>query len=138
MNNKSKVFLISTILCGVLSLKANSSTLNNILSKYCVPTVGNCDKKATYNTSGNYCDCGNKDKFYNLSTRICENCIFGSFASDNYKTCEPIRCPTGYVATLIIDGKCPYGYRLTQIYTPNTFWNGTELKTYNFSKKTFN
>ena len=127
------------------SSKTFGTSLKDMLSKYCVPTVGNCDKKATYKENiiapgvkKTWCDCANINKFYNSSNRSCENCILGSFATSDYKTCEPIHCPDGYVATLISKGVCPDGYTLQQINVASGCGEGYALKKYNPATKSFN
>ncbi len=120
------------------STTAPKSKLVELLEKYCVPTVGNCANKATYIEGSNICSCARySNKYYNASNRICEDCILGSFATSDYKTCEPIHCPKGYVVKLVSNGNCPKEYLLKQVNINSGCQKGYVLKTYNPKTKTF-
>ena len=145
MKNLSKILCICAGAISANPINLQAKTLLETLTQYCVPTVGNCDKKATYKENiiapgvkKTWCDCANINKFYNSSNRSCENCILGSFATSDYKTCEPIHCPDGYVATLISKGVCPDGYTLQQINVASGCGKGYALKKYNPATKSFN
>ena len=121
------------------STTAPKSKLVELLQKYCVPTVGNCATKATYIEGSNICSCASySNKYYNTSNRVCEDCILGSFATSNYKTCEPIHCPKGYVVKLVSNGNCPKEYLLKQVNINSGCQKGYALKKYNPATKSFN
>ena len=129
-----------TLLClCFISTEIKATVFTDNLQKYCVPTNENgcmADVKATYNEKTGYCECNAVNKHYNTGLRGCEECVYGSFASVNWKTCEPINCPSGYTAVLVENGKCPSGYGLTQVVN-GSCGNGYSLKQYNLSTKTF-
>ena len=92
MKNLSKILCICAGVISANLINLQAKTLLETLTQYCVPTVGNCDKKATYKENiiapgvkKTWCDCANINKFYNSSNRSCENCILGSFATSDYK-----------------------------------------------------
>ena len=131
MKNKSEKFLLLIVIVGCISPHAKSATLTEILAQYCVPkSEDGCSVgvKATY-TNG-ICDCGDINKFYNSSERKCETCIQGSFASVDYKRCEPITCPEGYELVHITNGECPSGYELKYIKNGECDFAGYELIKY--------
>ncbi len=136
-----KYILIPTVaLCCLLFEGVAKASLTDILSKYCVPKSGSsCTAgiKATYNQSRNICECDSNLKRYNSGNRACENCITGSYASSDFKTCEPIKCPSGTVVKLISNGNCPSGYGLKQITNGNCP-SGYGLKSYNVPTKSWN
>ena len=117
------------------TVHSKTKTITEILQEYCVPaSINYCSEKATY-TNGK-CECGTLSKYYDVSSRSCKNCIDGSFASNDRKSCEAITCPSGYVATLITDGKCPSGYSLTQVKS-GACPSGYGLKEYVISTKSW-
>ena len=118
--------------------KDSFAALTDILSKYCVPKNGNgcsSDVHATYNEAKNFCACSSVLKSYNSTNRICEDCITGSFASSDYRTCEPVNCPSGYYVVLISNGVCPSGYYSKQIV--NNCDSGYVKQTWTYSTKTW-
>ena len=120
-----------------LSQKSQAKTLLESLQEYCVPKDGaGCSEgvKATYDERTGLCTCNSITKRYNLNNRVCEDCISGSFASSNWKTCEPIVCPAGYGAVLVQNGACPNGYGLRQV-TNGKCPSGFGLKEYNPTTK---
>ena len=48
MKNLSKVLCICAGAISANPINLQAKTLLETLTQYCVPTVGNCDKKATY------------------------------------------------------------------------------------------
>ena len=95
----SKSICLATLLISIGYSREGHTALTDILQKYCVPKNGSdcsADARGTYKESGNFCECSTVSKHYNSTTRVCENCVTGSFASSNYKTCEPVNCPEGY------------------------------------------
>ena len=137
---KTTIRIKTFVLCLLLfegNVKAKS--LTDILAQYCVPkSAGNCTgiSRATYKEAGNFCACNTVLKYYKSADRVCEDCITGSFASSNYKTCEPINCPSGYKAVLITNGACPSGYALKQV-TSGKCPSSNALKTWTYSTKTW-
>ena len=135
MKNYKFIFLFA----GIFYSEVANSALTDILQKYCVPKNGSdcsVDVRGTYNEVGNFCACNSVLKHYNSTTRVCENCVTGSVASSDYKTCEPVNCPEGYKAVLITDGKCPAGFGLKQIAN-GTCPSSTGLKTWTYSTKSW-
>ena len=135
--NLLKILFISNLLFygGEIAVHSKTKTITEILQEYCVPaSINYCSEKATY-TNGK-CECGTLSKYYDISSRSCKNCIDGSFASNDRKSCEAITCPSGYVATLITDGKCPSGYSLSQI-TNGSCPSGYGLKEYVATSKSW-
>ncbi len=137
-------FLRSIIIITTLSVstgygRAGFANLTSTLERFCVPKPGGCTAgiKATYNQSRNICECDSNLKHYNSGNRACEECIIGSSASSDYKTCEPMKCPSGTVAKLISNGNCPSGYGLKQITNGNCP-SGYGLKSYNVPTKSWN
>ena len=133
-----KYIIFAVAVVGVSSV--SRANLTDILQKYCVPKNGSsCSAgvRANYNQARGTCDCDTNLKRYNSSNRACENCITGSYASYDFKTCEPIKCPSGMVATLITNGVCPSGYGLQQI-TNGGCPSGFGLKAYNVQTKSWN
>ena len=118
---------------GVMySSTSHATTLLESLQRYCVPKDGEgCseDVKATYDNETGYCSCNSKRKRYNAEKRSCEECIPGSFASDDWQSCETI-CPVGFKAELIKDAVCPNGYVLHTITNDNDCPSGYKLETY--------
>ena len=134
-----------------------TSRLTQILSKYCVPSsIEGCTtaSQATFISAKTRCDClggGNSHQnwtFYDTTTRYCQDCIYGSFTTEashnDRESCEPIKCPEGYVAKCIGEGcppgsqtytSCPTGYVLKEI--KNNCGTGFKLKTYNTKTETF-
>ena len=133
------IVIITTLSVSIGYGRAGFANLTQTLAQFCVPKAGGCSAgvKATYNESRNICECDSNLKRYNSGNRACENCITGSYASSDYKTCEPIKCPSGMVATLITNGVCPSGYGLQQI-TNGGCPSGFGLKAYNVSSKRWN
>ena len=134
----NKKIIITSCLC-ILSTSVKSKSLIESLQQYCVPSNGNsCSEeiKASYNQKSGYCECNKVNKHYNISKRECEECVYGSFASLNWESCDPINCPDGYYAALIENGNCPNGYSLNQVANGNC-GNGYSLKEYDISTKTF-
>ncbi|MGN0929484.1 MAG: hypothetical protein ACI4N3_02490 [Alphaproteobacteria bacterium] len=130
--NRRLSIMVPALLCMALSTRVNSQTLTQSLQRYCVPVGGYCASKAIYRN--NQCECDSVNQYYELSSRSCRDCITGSFASNDYKRCEPIVCPAGYEAKLISNGACPSGYKLTQVtngYCPSEH----NLKEYVISSK---
>ena len=158
--NKKFIAILAVII--PISSNVKSATLTEILAKYCVPKGGDsavtklaCDNKATYTqiNGESRCDCLGKDgehknwTFYDTETRYCNDCYDGSFttleAHTNRESCEPIKCPEGYVAQLITvdtDTKtgCPSGFALKEITVSVGCGTGFKLKTYNTKTQTFN
>ena len=161
--NKKFIAILAVII--PISSNVKSATLTEILAKYCVPKGGDsavtklaCDNKATYtqiNDKESRCDCLGVDgahknwTFYDTTTRYCQDCIYGSFTTEtshnDRESCEPIKCPEGYVAKCIGEGcppgsqtytSCPSGYVLKEI--KNNCGTGFKLKTYNTKTQTFN
>ena len=133
MKKHTIIFLIGMVYSNV----CHATTLLESLQKYCVPKNGaGCEEnvRATYDEDKGYCTCNSITKRYNSGDRACEECITGSYASSNWKTCEPIVCPAGYGAVLITDGKCPSGYGLKQV-TNGGCPSGYGLKGYNPATK---
>ncbi|MBD5405261.1 hypothetical protein HDR59_01800, partial [bacterium] len=94
-----KKYLIFYIMGMMYSNVCHATTLLESLQKYCVPKDGGgCEEnvKATYDTQTGNCVCNSISKRYDANNRACEECITGSYASDNWKSCEPIVCPAGY------------------------------------------
>ncbi|MGN0929498.1 MAG: hypothetical protein ACI4N3_02560, partial [Alphaproteobacteria bacterium] len=125
MNRKASI-MVSAFICVALSRGANSKSLTEALQDYCVPAnMSYCTSKATYvefpGSGGGcgggcgFCRCSSISKYYDKLSRSCRDCITGSFASNDYKRCEPIVCPAGYEAKLISNGACPSGYSLQKI-----------------------
>lgn len=129
-----------TLLClCFISTEIKAIGLTETLQEYCIPKNENgCldSVKATYNEKTGYCVCDSVSKHYDSGLRGCEECIYGSYASVNWKTCEPIKCPDGYTPVLVENGNCPAGYGLTQVENGNCT-TGYSLKEYNLSTKTF-
>ena len=128
---------ILILMMVMYSSTSHATTLLESLQKYCVPKDGaGCSEnvKATYNDKTGACVCNSITKIYNSENRACEECVTGSFASLNYKTCEPIVCPTGYKAVLIQNGVCPEGFKL-QAITNKECPSGYGLKEYNPATK---
>ena len=138
------IFLHSIVIITTLSVsigygRAGFANLTQTLAQFCVPKPGGCtaDIKATYNQSLNICECDSNLKHYNSDNRACEECITNSSASSDYKTCEPMKCPSGMVPTLITNGVCPNGYGLQKISNGGCP-SGFALKSYSVSSKTWN
>ena len=107
----SSVSFILSIALTVGFCRVANSALTDILSKYCVPKDGGgciAGVRASYEETTGYCTCDTRTKRYNTTGRVCEECIMGSFASKDWKTCEPVNCPNGQYAKLI-SGNCPSG-----------------------------
>ena len=138
---KTNILIHTVALCFILfEGSAKAKTLTEILGQYCVPgNASNCtgDTRATYNTARNICECNSLERYYNVGNRDCETCITGSYASSDYKTCEPIKCPAGYEPVLVTNGNCPSGYAL-QAVTNNNCPGGSTLKSYSVTSKTWN
>ncbi len=137
-----KFQLAVAVLCGTFAINiattsiATASPLSDVLAKYCVPTPGNCHQKVAYKNG--ICDCENRSKFYSPSSRLCENCTSGSFATSDYKSCEPLVCPNGYIRIYVSNGNCPSG-RILQLKNSSTCTNqnGYLLRRYNPDTKSF-
>ena len=132
-----------------------SSKLTEILTKYCVPSsIEGCTtaSQATFISAKTRCDCLGKDgthknwTFYDTETRYCQDCIYGSFTTEashnDRESCEPIKCPEGYVAQLITvdtDTKtgCPSGFALKEITVSVGCGTGFKLQSYDTDKKIF-
>ncbi len=136
-----KNILIQTVaLCCLLFEGSAKASLNDILSKYCVPkSASNCtgNVRATYNSGNGLCECNSRYMHYKVADRECEDCITGSFASSDFKTCEPLKCPSGYEAKLVTNGNCPSGYSLHTV-TNNNCPSGSNLKSYSITSKIWN
>ena len=132
MKKHTIIFLI-----GIVYSNASRANLLESLQKYCVPKNGaGCEEnvRAAYDEDKGYCTCNSITKRYNSGDRACEECVTGSYASKDYRSCEPIECPAGYGAVLITDGKCPSGYGLKQV-TNGGCPSGYGLKEYNPTTK---
>ena len=137
MKKHTIIFLIGM----VYSNTSHATTLLESLQRYCVPKDGGgCSEgiKATYNTQTGNCTCNSLTKRYNSEDRACEECVTGSYASDNWKSCEPIVCPAGYHAVLVQDGVCPEGYKLQAVTGEEGCPSGYGLKGYNPTTKKWN
>ncbi|MGN0930032.1 MAG: hypothetical protein ACI4N3_05315, partial [Alphaproteobacteria bacterium] len=111
---KKKAINIAIFGIGFYLLPANivfAESLTQALRDYCVPVSGYCTSKAVYvefpGSGGGcgggcgFCRCSSISKYYDeKGSRSCRDCITGSFASNDYKRCEPIVCPAGYEAKL--------------------------------------
>ena len=125
---------------GMMYSTASNANLLESLQKYCVPKSGaGCSDnvKATYDERSGNCICNSITKRYDVNNRACEDCITGSYASSDYKSCEPIVCPAGYGAVLITGGKCPSGYGLRQVVNGGCP-SGYGLRSYNVANKRWN
>ena len=136
MKKHTIIFLIGMVYSNV----CHATTLLESLQKYCVPKSGaGCEEnvRATYDEDKGYCTCNSITKRYDAEKRSCEDCIPGSFASNDWKSCETI-CPVGFKAELIKDNVCPNGYVLHTITNNNDCPSGYKLGTYNPITKTLN
>ena len=137
---RKKTILFILIFESFCLAKKSQANLLESLQKYCVPKNGaGCEEnvRATYDEDKGYCTCNSITKRYNSGDRACEDCVTGSYASKDYRSCEPIVCPAGYGAVLITDGKCPSGYGLKQV-TNGGCPSGYGLKEYNPTTKKWN
>ncbi len=135
---KTKFIIFAVAFLGVTS--TSKANLTDILQKYCVPKDGSscvAGVRANYNQSRGTCDCDTNLQYYDSSNRACKNCITGSYANYNFKTCEPIKCPSGYEPVLVTNGNCPSGYSLQQV-TNGGCPGGYALQAYNVPTKTWN
>ena len=121
MNRKRVVMLIIT--CITLSAEANSSTLSQLLSAYCVPTdASKCigKERATFTgtsattdaISKNYCQCGACNMYYDKSSRSCKECPTGTYVNDRISTeCISPSCGLGHYSEVEVGkNECPKGY----------------------------
>ena len=134
-----KKYLIFYII-GMMYSNASYANLLETLQKYCVPKDGSgCSAgvKATYDSRSGNCVCNSNSKRYNINSRACEDCITGSYASSDYKSCEPIVCPAGYHVVLVQNGACPSGYGLRQVANGGCP-SGYGLRSYNVVNKRWN
>ncbi len=140
MNKTKSIILTSALLCMMSSTGTYALTLTESLQKYCVPkSASNCtgNVRATYNSGNGLCECNSRYMHYKVADRECEDCITGSFASSDFKTCEPLKCPSGYEAKLVTNGNCPSGYSLHTV-TNNNCPSGSNLKSYSITSKIWN
>ena len=89
-NKLRKTILFILIFESFCISKKSQANLLETLQKYCVPKDGSgCSDgvKATYDSQSGNCVCNSKSKRYNLNSRACEDCITGSVASSEYKSC---------------------------------------------------
>ena len=110
MNKIKSIILTSALLCTVSS--TTNANLTDILSKYCVPTSGNCAVKATYNEATSKCECAACNTYYDKESRTCKVCPLGSYVNTKGATeCIQPSCEVGYYPDVdTSDPSCGAGY----------------------------
>lgn len=121
-----KPIIVSVIASMVISISANSATLIQSLSAYCVPSnASTCNGKERATFTGtslttdaftrNYCQCGSCNMYYDKESRSCKECPAGTYVNDRLSTeCISPVCNQGAYREITI-GKdvCQPGYYRT-------------------------